>query len=453
MPVTGRLFQPGVFLEAAALGLVLPLFATLYPVWRAVRVMPVDAIRTGHLVSKSNGLTPLVAHIRTPGRSFAQMPIRNLLRSPRRALLTVLGITAAITTLVGLLGMLDGVRATFHTVEVVALQNHPDRLIVSLNTVYSAGSEQVSAISRSPALLMSEPAIQVPGIAIHNGTHFQVIIEALNLGNELWSPTLIRATDHPLPGVPSVLISEHAARDLHLKLGDTFTLKLPHREGLFAFRTLDTEVQVSGLHDNPWRTFVYMDLDQAGLMGLEGMVNTLHVIPAAGVSVSEAKNAMFDYSAVASVMPVRDTIDSARDFLKEVVRFLAGVEIGVIMLAFLIAFNSTAINMSERAREVATMFAFGLPVRTATRMAMVENLITGALGTLAGFGLGLVIVVWFFNDRMPAIVPDVRFKVTLSASTLILACVVGVGVVALTPLLAMRKLKSMDIPSALRVME
>ncbi|HVO69341.1 MAG TPA: FtsX-like permease family protein [Aggregatilineaceae bacterium] len=453
MPVTGSLFQPGVFLKAAALGLVLPFVATLYPVWRAVRVMPVDAIRTGHLVTRSNGLTPLVAYIRTPGRTFAQMPIRNLLRSPRRALLTMLGITAAITTLVGLVGMLDGVRATFRTAEVVAFQNHPDRLIVSLNTFYLAGSEPVSAISRSPTLLMSEPAIQVPGTAVHNGTQFRVIIEALNLGNELWSPALIRGTAHPLPGVPSVLISEYAARALHLKVGDTFTLRLPRREGLFAFRTLDTEVQVSGLHADPWRTFVYMDLDQAGLMGLEGMMNTLHVIPAAGVSVSEAKNAMFHYSAVASVMPVRDTIDSARNFMKEVVRFLSGVEIGVIMLAFLIAFNSTAINMSERAREIATMFAFGLPVRTATRMAMVENLITGALGTLAGFGLGLVIVVWFFNHRMPAIVPDVRFKVTLSASTLLLSFAVGVGVVTLTPLLAMRRLKGMDIPSMLRVME
>jgi ABC-type antimicrobial peptide transport system permease subunit len=86
-------------------------------------------------------------------------------------------------------------------------------------------------------------------------------------------------------------------------------------------------------------------------------------------------------------------------------------------------------------------------------MAMVENLITGALGTLAGFGLGLVIVVWFFNHRMPAIVPDVRFKVTLSASTLLLSFAVGVGVVTLTPLLAMRRLKGMDIPSMLRVME
>jgi putative ABC transport system permease protein len=453
MPVTGRLFQSGVFLKAAALGLVLPFAATLYPVWRAVRVMPVDAIRTGHLVTRSNGLTPLVTRIRTPGRSFAQMPIRNLLRSPRRTLLTMLGITAAITTLVGLVGMLDGIRATLHMIEVEALQDHPDRLVVSLNTFYSVESEPVSAISQSPALSLSEPAIQVPGTAVHDGTQFKVIVEALNLENKLWAPTLIRVNDHPLPGVPGVVISENAARDLHLKVGDTFTLELPRREGLFAFRTIDTEVQVRGLHVYPWRTFVYMDLDQAGLMGLEGMVNTLHVTPAAGVSVSEAKKAMFQYSAVASVMPVRDTVDSARGFLNEANSFLSGVEIGVIVLAFLIAFNSTTINMSERAREIATMFAFGLPVRTATRMAMLENLITGVLGTLVGFGLGLVILVWFFNDRMPAIVPDIRFKATLSASTLILSLAVGVGVVALTPLLAMRRLRSMDIPSTLRVME
>ena len=31
-----------------------------------------------------------------------------------------------------------------------------------------------------------------------------------------------------------------------------------------------------------------------------------------------------------------------------------------LMLAFLIAFNSTNIDMHERSREIATMFAFGL---------------------------------------------------------------------------------------------
>ena len=61
----------------------------------------------------------------------------------------------------------------------------------------------------------------------------------------------------------------------------------------------------------------------------------------------------------------------------------------VTALAFLlIAFNSTSISVDERAREIATMFAFGLPVRTVTRMSMLENLITGVLGTLLGMGLG-----------------------------------------------------------------
>jgi putative ABC transport system permease protein len=36
---------------------------------------------------------------------MAQMPIRNLLRRPRRAVLTALGVGAAITALVAVLGM------------------------------------------------------------------------------------------------------------------------------------------------------------------------------------------------------------------------------------------------------------------------------------------------------------------------------------------------------------
>ena len=52
-------------------------------------------------------------------------------------------------------------------------------------------------------------------------------------------------------------------------------------------------------------------------------------------------------------------------------------------LAFLIAFNSTSINVTSAAA-IATPFAFGLPLRTVVRMAMVENLITGAFGTVSG---------------------------------------------------------------------
>ena len=68
-----------------------PFVATAFPVWRAVRVPPVDAIRTGVLSAKSSGLAPLLARVPLPGRTTAQMPFRNVLRAPRRTLMTVLG--------------------------------------------------------------------------------------------------------------------------------------------------------------------------------------------------------------------------------------------------------------------------------------------------------------------------------------------------------------------------
>ena len=54
---------------------------------------------------------------------------------------------------------------------------------------------------------------------------------------------------------------------------------------------------------------------------------------------------------------------------------------------------------------------------------------------------------------MPAILPEMRMPVTLSAQTLVTAFIVGVVVVTITPLLTVRKMAHMDIPSALRVME
>lgn len=90
LPVFEMPFQPRVFAEAALLGIVLPFVATLIPVICALRVEPVDAIRTGHLIAKGGGWTPAWAYRLVTARVLTQMPFRNVLRAPRRALLTFL---------------------------------------------------------------------------------------------------------------------------------------------------------------------------------------------------------------------------------------------------------------------------------------------------------------------------------------------------------------------------
>jgi putative ABC transport system permease protein len=54
---------------------------------------------------------------------------------------------------------------------------------------------------------------------------------------------------------------------------------------------------------------------------------------------------------------------------------------------------------------------------------------------------------------MPQIMPELQFEVTLAPTTVLIALIVGVVVVALAPLFAVRKMNRMDIPSTLRVME
>jgi putative ABC transport system permease protein len=106
LPVWHTDFQPDRFAKGAAIGFVLPLVATAWPVWRAVRVAPVDAITTTHRSARS-GLAPLLRRLPWPVSAFRRMPIGNVLRTPRRTLLTALGVGAAVATLVGILGMLD----------------------------------------------------------------------------------------------------------------------------------------------------------------------------------------------------------------------------------------------------------------------------------------------------------------------------------------------------------
>ncbi len=63
---------------------------TAWPVWRGIRVTPVEAIQVGFRTARGSGLAPTLGRLPLPGRTLAQIPARNVLRTPRRTSLTVL---------------------------------------------------------------------------------------------------------------------------------------------------------------------------------------------------------------------------------------------------------------------------------------------------------------------------------------------------------------------------
>ncbi|MCC5950822.1 MAG: ABC transporter permease [Acidimicrobiia bacterium] len=441
-------FQPAVFARGAALGFVLPLVATLFPVLRAVRVAPVDAIRTGHRAA-SGGLAPLLAKLPLPGKSTTQLPFRNVLRSPRRTIVTALGIAAAITTLTGVVGMIDSFVATLDRGEEEILGDAPDRLVIDVDPA-PIDAPAVSDLLESPLLARAEAGLTIGGSLDPAGEDIEVFLSVVDLESDLWSPTLEGATGPVAPG--GIVLSRKAADDLGVAVGDDIELRHPLRQGL-SFTFAESQVTVAAVHPNPFRFVAYMDLDDASLFGLEGITNTVTALPAPDVGLDGARQGLFGQPGVISAQPVSTQVETIRDRIGEFLAIFTIVQLGVLVLALLIAFNSTSINVDERRREHATMFAFGLPVRSVVRVSVIESVITGLLGTIIGVIAGRLLVGWLTQVLLADSMPDLAVVPTVAPNTVITAIILGVVAVAAAPLLTIRRLVRMDIPSTLRVME
>jgi putative ABC transport system permease protein len=454
LPVWHTDFQPGVFLRGAALGFVLPFLATAWPVWRAVRVAPVDAIATANRTARS-GLAPLLRRLRWPASAFRRMPLGNVLRSPRRTMLTALGIAAAIATLVALLGLLDSYRSTLDRNDRQVVADHADRMAVGLDGFVPADGAVISALEAAPSVGAVDPVLRVggrlarPEIAPSEQSSFDVLIEAVDFDSAIWRPTLAAGG---LVDRSGVLISRAAADDLGVGLGDLVTLQHPVRDGA-GFTLATTPVVVTGIHISPFRFNVYLDRSALAAFGATGLANQLSVLPAAGATTDDVERELFGLDGVTSVQPVAASSQIVRDSLGDFTAVFQVLEGFILVLALLIAYNATSINADERARERATLFAFGFPMRRVLTLEVVEGLLYGLLGTALGVGIGAAIVRWMARNLLTTTMPDLRLIVTVSPATVATAIVLGVVAVAVAPLLTARKIRRMDVPGTLRVVE
>ncbi len=360
MPVWDTPFQPATFAEGIALGFVLTFVATLIQVARAVRVRPVDAIITRPRVSHHrSGRLRLVE--RLPGGSLVKLPARNVVRNLRRTVLTALAISAVIATLIGVIGMIDSFVATVDRGESEVLSSAPDRLAVDLAGFTTAADPALTALAEIDGVAVVEPGLRVGGRLRTDEGSLDVLVDVLDLDSDLWVPTA--SEGRVAAGGQGLVISAKAADDLGVAVGDRVRFRHPVREGT-GYRWEETPVPIDAIHPNPYRFLAYLDLGAADLMNLEGIVNTAQVGLAPGADGDAVRHAVFETPGVASVQPVRAVVDAIRDAIDEASSVLDIVQLTVLVLAVLIAFNSTSIGSDERRREHATMFAFGVPLRT-----------------------------------------------------------------------------------------
>jgi putative ABC transport system permease protein len=449
-------YWPG-YILGTVLGILMPFAATLLPVWRAVRVAPVDAIQTGYMVAKGGGLSRLANRLPLPGKSFVHMPVKNVLRSPWRTLLTILGVAIAVLLMTASVGLGDTLSKTMNQADDAYRYRGQDRVLVTMDFFYPSGSEAITSITGlsqpdgQPFFKTTEISLSMEGSLSRGAEKIDnVLIELHDVAHAIWVPALKEG--QLKAGQPGIVIAQKAAEDLGVDVGDTLTLKHPYREGPTTFRLVETEVLIIGIHNSPLRPLAYMDMSTANLMGLDGLANQIVVELTEAANLDTVKRTLLTRPGVGSVESISAFSDNVEQMLSMMNGVLSVCEIVVLIMALLIAFNSTSISVDERFRDIATMFAFGLPIRTVTRMQMLENFVIGVLGTVIGIIFGWLVLNAFMIEQ-EAEGHDLEMLITLYPSTLVLAASLGIAVVVLTPMLSIRRMKKMDIASTLRVVE
>jgi putative ABC transport system permease protein len=305
-----------------------------------------------------------------------------------------------------------------------------------------AGAGRVDLVLRLPA---------TAGVADGARAPIDIQLDVMDLTDNAWRASV--AAGHLPSGPGEVMLSQRAADDLGLEPGDRFLRRHPVRVSETEVKTVQDEVTLSGTNPSPLRPTAYMDVTGAGLFGMGGLANRATVLPAAGADSGDLRRALFTLPGVVSAQPIDALVTSMRDMVSQFTDILSVVSLVALILALLVAYNSATISQDERTREVATMLAFGLPIRRVLGSAMVESGLIGLIGTTVGVVGGFGALVWLTYGLLPTSMPEFALTPVISPETLLTGIAVGIVVVALAPALTVRRLTRMNLPAKLRVVE
>lgn len=445
-------FSIETFLPAATIAFLIPLLAIIWPVWRAVRVQPVEAIRVNDR-SAQGGMVRAATRVHLPGGSIAQMPWRNTSRTPRRTLLAVVGLAAVLGAMVALLGIIDSFNTTIDRNRSELAGDQPSRLNVTLDGVHPASTAAVRSIEETAGVARVTPRLDIPTELGAPGKESIVsVVSIAPTTDGAWQPTY--SEGRAPQRASEIAIAPKAAEDLGVDVGDEVTIRAAGRTAEGETTEQELPLTITGLTSDPFRVFSFATPALAERLGLAGATNALSVIPDANAQVGDLQRALASASPI--VVTTRSVTADADSLADQVNQFSAIIQVAafaVFMLAVLMSFNLASISLEERRREFATMFAYGMPVRRGLGVAAGENLIIGLLATALGIVIGMLTIGWMITSLFADTWPEIGMIRHLSPTTILTAFIAGVLAVTITPLMLVRRLTGMDVPSTLRVVE
>jgi len=369
-----------------------------------------------------------------------RLTIKNLLANKVRFALTTFGVTLAVAFVVSAFVLGDGLRSSFTDVseditagvdlEVRNVADFGDAPVLPMSTVDDVAA--VDGVAEAVAVIEAPQdavrPIKANGDFITTEGPPQIAYNWID--NEQLSPfTLVNGSP---PAVGEFAVDVDSAAEHGFVIGDSYELIVPDGR---ANLTLSGTTAFGADNSTLGAVLMQMNTAQAGeLFGIDGVNN---------VSVQVADDAVIAdvQAAIASALPTVDVADHATVLAETTAEFTDEINIiGNILLGFggvalfvsiFIIYNTFAIVLSQRIRELALLRTVGADPKQIKRSVLGEALVIGILASAGGIGGGIAVAKGLdaLFGAMGADLPD--YPMIVATRTIIAAIVIGVGVTML----------------------
>lgn len=185
----------------------------------------------------------------------------------------------------------------------------------------------------------------------------------------------------PFPAEGEAVLTVKVAENMGIKAGDKVVLRDSDRNSI--------TVTVSALCENFVSNYIYMSKETyRQQLGAEPEYKSAYAIVAEGGDIhgtAAALSGRDDVLTVSVTWDVRERIGSMMESMNYIVILIIACAGS---LAFIVLYNLTNINITERIREIATIKVLGFYARETADYVFRENLVLTGMGAVAGLGLG-----------------------------------------------------------------
>ena len=432
------LFQPGLILLASGSVTGITLLATLYSIYSELIEMPSQLMRPKAAKAGKKILLEKIPFIWKRLSFLQKVTARNIFRYKKRFFMTIIGIAGCSALLVAGFGINDSISD---------IVNQQYNVIYHYDATISAKSSKITPQIKS--LKGIKDVYEEDHLAVTSKIDNKDISTTVHIisNDDKFKDfcTLFNGNKEFDLDDSSVLISQKMATKLNKKAGDTIKFKDSNEKIIKA--------RIKGVFTNYVGHHIYASKTLYKSWNTQAKTSHIYLIKSKKTTKKFERNLgnkIMNIDGVQSVTFYSSLQKNFKDMISSISYIVVVLVISAACLAFVVLYNLSNVNISERKREIATIKVLGFTRKEVDAYINRETTLLTILGSLIGLGIGIGLHHLIMNL---AEMDDIMFGRTINSISYVISFVMTIGFNAIINLCMHKKLNNIQMVESLKAVE